>query len=141
VIIDASALVAILKAEPEQETFVQIIARAGHCRISAATYLETAIVIDRARDPVASRKLDSFLVANNIAIAEVTAEQARIARQAYRDFGRGSGHPAQLNFGDCLTYALAKETGEPILFKGDDFSHTDLDRADRQASSRSDNPH
>ncbi len=98
-------------------------------------------MIDRARDPVASRKLDSLLVANNIAIAEVTAEQARIARQAYRDFGKGSGHPAQLNFGDCLTYALAKETGEPILFKGDDFSHTDLDRADRQASSRSDNPH
>ena len=125
-IIDSSALVAILRAEAEHTRFVDIIAQAGGGRLSAASYLETAIVIDRARDPVVSRALDAFLAASAIGIEAVTPGQARIAREAYRDFGKGSGHPAQLNFGDCLTYALAKEMDEPILFKGDDFSHTDL---------------
>jgi ribonuclease VapC len=125
-IIDSSALVAILRGEPEHARFVEIIAVAGGGRLSAASYLETAIVMDRARDPVVSRALDSFLAASAITIEAVTPVQARIARDAYRDFGKGSGHPAQLNFGDCLSYALAKETDEPILFKGADFSHTDL---------------
>ena len=125
-IIDSSALVAILRAEAEHTRFIDVIARAGGARLSAASYLETAIVIDRARDPVVSRALDSFLSASGIEVAAVTPAQARIAREAYRDFGKGSGHPAQLNFGDCLSYALAKETDKPILFKGDDFSHTDL---------------
>jgi ribonuclease VapC len=125
-IIDSSALVAILRAEPEQEAFAEIIVRAGGGRLSAASYLETAIVIDRARDPVTSRALDSFLAGAAISIEAVTAQQARIAREAWRDFGKGSGHAAQLNFGDCLTYALAKEREEPVLFKGHDFSHTDL---------------
>ena len=125
-IVDSSALVAILRAEPEQAQFAAIIVRAGGGRLSAASYLETAIVIDRARDPVTSRALDPFLAANGIVVESVSAEQAKIAREAYRDFGRGSGHPAQLNFGDCLTYALAKAMAEPVLFKGDDFSHTDL---------------
>ena len=128
-IIDSSALVAILRAEPEQAEFARIIAREAGGRLSAASYLETAIVIDSARDPVTSRSLDVFLAASDISIAAVTPSQARIAREAYRDFGRGSGHPAQLNFGDCLTYALAKEMGEPLLFKGDDFGHTDLSPA------------
>ena len=113
-IIDSSALVAILRAEPEQAEFARIIAREAGGRLSAASYLETAIVIDSARDPVTSRSLDVFLAASDISIAAVTPSQARIAREAYRDFGRGSGHPAQLNFGDCLTYALAKEMGEPL---------------------------
>ena len=125
-IIDSSALVAILRAEPEHARFVDIIARAGGGRLSAASYLETAIVIDRARDPVVSRALDGFLSAGAVEVAAVTPTQARIAREAYRDFGKGSAHPAQLNFGDCLSYALAKEMDEPILFKGEDFSHTDL---------------
>ena len=125
-IIDASALVAILRAEPEQEAFAAIVARAGGGRLSAASYLETAIVIDRARDPITSRALDTFLTANAISVEPVSVQQARIARDAWRDFGKGSGHPAQLNFGDCLTYALAKDRDEPLLFKGDDFSHTDL---------------
>jgi ribonuclease VapC len=125
-IIDSSALVAILRAEAEHTRFVDIIARAGGGRLSAASYLEIAIVVDRARDPVASRALDAFLAASAITIEPVTPGQARIAREAWRDFGKGSGHPAGLNFGDCLSYALAKETDEPILFKGDDFSHTDL---------------
>ncbi len=128
-IVDSSALVAILRAEPEQAAFARIIAHAGGGRLSAASYLETAIVIDRARDPVTSRALDTFLAANAIGIEAVSPGQARIAREAYRDFGKGSGHAAGLNFGDCLTYALAKETGEPILFKGEDFSHTDLEAA------------
>ena len=128
-IIDSSALVASLRAEPEQAQFAAIIVRAGGGRLSAASYIETAIVIDRARDPVTSRALDPFLAANGIVVEAVPAEQAKIAREAYRDFGRGSGHPAQLNFGDCLTYALAKAMAEPVLFKGDDFSHTDLDAA------------
>ena len=128
-IIDSSALVAILRGEPEQAAFGEIIVRAGGGRLSAASYLETAIVIDKARDPVTSRALDPFLAASGIAIEPVTPDQARIARDAYRDFGKGSGHAAQLNFGDCLTYALAADKGEPVLFKGDDFSHTDLEAA------------
>ena len=120
-IVDSSAIVAILRGEPEQLRFARIIAAAGSARLSAASYLETAIVIDRARDPVISRALDSFLTANAIEIEAVTPAQAKIAREAYRDFGKGSGHAAQLNFGDCLTYALAKATGEPLLFKGEDF--------------------
>jgi ribonuclease VapC len=126
VIVDSSALIAILRNEPEQLAFAEIVARAGGGRLSAASYLEVAIVIDRARDPVTSRMLDPFLSANCVVIEPVTPSQARIARDAYRDFGKGSGHPAQLNFGDCLTYALAREADEPLLFKGDDFSRTDL---------------
>ena len=128
-IVDSSALVAILRAEPEQTAFAEVLARAGGARLSAASYLETAIVIDRARDPVTSRALDPFLAANGIAVEAVTPEQAKIAREAYRDFGKGSGHSAGLNFGDCLTYALAKLTSEPLLFKGDDFTRTDLEAA------------
>ena len=128
-IVDSSAIVAILRAEPEQARFTKIIATAGRARLSAASYLETAIVIDHARDPVISRAFDSFLAASAIDIEAVTPEQARIARDAYRDFGKGSGHAAQLNFGDCLTYAQAKARGEPLLFKGEDFVHTDLEAA------------
>ena len=95
-------------------------------RMSAATWLETSIVVDGRRNPVLSRKFDRFLAELDITIEPVTVEHAQIAREAYRDFGRGSGHPAKLNFGDCFSYALAKATGEPLLFKGDDFSHTDV---------------
>jgi ribonuclease VapC len=89
--------------------------------VSAANYVETAAVIDRSRDPVASRKVDELLAVSEVTIVAVTERQARIAREAYRDFGQGGGHPAQLNFGDCFAYALAKDTGEPLLFKGDGF--------------------
>lgn len=125
-IVDASALVAILRDEPEKAEFSSQIANAAAVRLSAATYFEAAIVIDAARDPVASAKYDEFLAMNSISIEPVTVTQARTARQAYRDFGRGSGHPAKLNFGDCLTYALAKELSAPLLFKGTDFQHTDV---------------
>lgn len=125
-IIDASALIAILRNEADAERFAEAIERAGTRRISAATYVELGAVIDGARDPVVSRRMDELLEAADIVIERVTAEQARIAREAYRDFGRGSGHPARLNFGDCFAYALAKAIGEPLLFKGDDFGKTDV---------------
>jgi ribonuclease VapC len=94
--------------------------------VSAANFLEAAIVVDVKRRPIASRRLDDLLDELDVVIEPVTEEQARIARTAYRDYGRGSGHPAQLNFGDCFAYALARATGEPLLFKGNDFAHTDI---------------
>ncbi len=125
-IVDSSALVAILWSEPDAHVFAAAIDAAANRRMSAGTYLEIAIVIDARRNPVASRRLDELIAEAAISIEPVTAEQARIARQAYRDFGKGSRHPAQLNFGDCFGYALAKELREPLLFKGNDFIHTDI---------------
>jgi len=126
VIVDTSALLAILLEEPEAASFEVAIAGAPYPKVSAATYLETGIVIDARQDPLRSRWLDSFLACAEIAIEPVTAEQAVIARQAYQDFGRGSGHRAQLNVGDCFAYALACAMDEDLLFKGHDFSHTDV---------------
>lgn len=128
-IVDASALIAVLRDEPEAPAFAQAIAAARSRRLSAVSYVETAAVIDGSGDPVASRRLDELLRAAEMSIEAVTAEQAQVARAAYRDFGKGSGHPARLNLGDCFAYALAKVTGEPLLFKGDDFQHTDLTAA------------
>ena len=128
-IVDGSALVAILVEEPGFEVFAAALATAEISRLSAASYTEFGIVIDRRRDPRLSRRVDDLLAAAAIAIEPVTAEQAHIAREAYRDFGKGSGHPAQLNFGDCFVYALARDKGEPLLFKGSDFTHTDVRRA------------
>jgi ribonuclease VapC len=125
-IIDTSAIVAILREEAEARRFAEVIEAAPVRRISAATYVEIGAVIDGARDPVASRLVDELLAAAQIVIEPVTPAQARIAREAYRDFGKGSGHAAGLNFGDCFAYALARATGEPLLYKGDDFSHTDV---------------
>ncbi len=127
-IVDTSALIAILRNEPEARAFAIAIADAEGRRISAANYLETAIVIDGSRDPIASRRFDDLVREAEISIEPVTAEQAQVAREAYRDFGRGSGHPARLNFGDCFAYALAKTSGEPLLFKGDDFLHAGIRR-------------
>jgi ribonuclease VapC len=92
----------------------------------AVNFVEAARVIDGSRDPVASRRFHDLIWQAGFLIEPVTQTQARIAREAYRDFGTGSGHPAGLNLGDCFAYALAKETSEAILFKGDDFRHTDL---------------
>jgi ribonuclease VapC len=126
VIIDTSVIVAILRAEPEARRFAEAIGAAPVRRISATTYVEVGAVIDAGRDPVASRLVDELLSAAGVVIEPVTVDQARIAREAYRDFGKGSGHRAGLNFGDCFAYALAKTTGEPLLFKGEDFVHTDV---------------
>lgn len=125
-IVDTSALVAILRDEPDAETYAIALAEAAGASISAANYLETAIVIDASRDPVASRHVDDLVKAAGLVVEPVTEQHAAIARAAYRDFGRGSGHPARLNFGDCFAYALARQTGLPLLFKGDDFIHTDV---------------
>ena len=125
-IIDTSAIIAILRNEPEIKIFVEAIANAPVRRISAVNYVEAAAVIDGSRNPVASRRLDELLEEADVKIEPVTESQAQIARAAYRDFGKGSGHPAGLNFGDCFAYALSKEKKEPILFKGKDFTHTDL---------------
>ncbi|MBS4046234.1 MAG: type II toxin-antitoxin system VapC family toxin [Alphaproteobacteria bacterium] len=126
-IIDSSVLIAILRTEPEASRFRTAMAESDDTlRLSAASYLETAIVVDGSRNPVLSRELDHLVDDAGLVIEPVTETQARIAREAYRDFGKGSGHPAQLNFGDCFAYALAKDLGEPLLFKGDDFRHTDV---------------
>jgi ribonuclease VapC len=103
-----------------------MIEKAGTWRMSAANYLEAALIFDNRGDPVASREFDLFFRRSGIAIEPVTFEQVQIARQAYRDFGKGR-HGAGLNFGDCLSYALAKSLDEPLLFKGLDFTRTDIE--------------
>ncbi len=128
-IVDTSALIAILRDEPEAPVCAKAIASSTNPRVSAANFVEAALVIDASRDPIASRRFDELIKVAEITIEPVTEDQARIAREAYRDFGKGSGHAAKLNFGDCFAYALAKVTGEPLLFKGDDFVHTDIDQA------------
>ncbi|GAB3365211.1 type II toxin-antitoxin system VapC family toxin [Modestobacter lapidis] len=125
-IVDSSALVAILRQEPDADRFTEALARSSRSLLSAGTYLEVGIVADSSPDPVLGRRLDELLQALEIDIAPVTEQQAMVARRAYRDFGRGSGHPARLNYGDCFAYALAQTTGEPLLFTGDDFNLTDL---------------
>jgi ribonuclease VapC len=128
-IIDSSAVIAILRNEPDAQRFAEALAHAPHRSMSAASYLEIGIIVDVDRDPIASRRVDEFLEEAGITVVAVSPEQARIAREAYRDFGRGSGHPAKLNYGDCFSYALAKTTREPLLFKGSDFSQTDIEPA------------
>ena len=128
-IVDSSAILAVLLNEPDAERYAQALAQAESVQISAANWLETAIRIDHGGSAIASNALDDFVREANIAISPVTAEQVSIARQAYRAYGKGTGHPAQLNFGDCFSYALAKATGEALLFNGEDFPETDLTSA------------
>ena len=126
-IVDASAVLAVLRDDPDAAFFVGALAdRAVARRMSAANYLGAAIVIDSDKEPVASRRFDDLVARAEIAVEAVTVEHAEIARAAYRDYGKGGGHPAQLNFGDCFAYALARSSGEPLLCKGDDFVHTDI---------------
>jgi ribonuclease VapC len=126
-IVDTSAIIAILRDEPEAERFAIALANpAISRRMSAASFLEAAVLVDAAKDPIASRRFDDLIAMAGIAVEPVTLEQAQIARAAYRDFGRGGGHPARLNFGDCFAYALARALREPLLFKGEDFSQTDV---------------
>jgi ribonuclease VapC len=127
-IIDTSAIIAMLRAELEAADFSSSVIDAGGAALSSANYLEAGIVIDGERDPVASARLDVLMQELDIDVAPVTEAQARLARQAYRDFGKGSGHKAQLNFGDCFAYALAMERGEALLYKGDDFVHAGMAR-------------
>jgi ribonuclease VapC len=126
VILDSSAVVAILRSEPDAAIFAEATESDPLLRISAANYLAVCMVIESGRNPAARRRVDDFFNEANVIIEPVTVEQAAIAREAFRDFGRGSGHPAKLNFGDCFAYALAKAKREPLLCKGDDFVHTDV---------------
>jgi ribonuclease VapC len=127
-VIDSSVVVAIVFRETDALLLANRIAEDDVRLMSAASYLETGIVVDGAPNKAKGDVLDFVLQRLHIQIEPVTPEQARLAREAYRRYGRGN-HPARLNFGDCFAYALAKATGEPLLFKGDDFARTDIPAA------------
>ena len=124
-VIDTSAVLAIFLGEPERKQFLDAILEAARRQISAATVLETGIVLESKRGESAGREFDLFVVRTNLEVVPVDAEQIEIARSAWRSFGKGR-HPAGLNFGDCFTYALARSSGEPVLAKGRDFALTDM---------------
>ncbi len=124
-IVDTSAILAILFNEEDAALYAHAIARASVCRVSAATFVEVASVVEAQTKSSGSRQLDAFFRQAAIAIEPVTEGQAHLARQAFTDYRKGR-HPAGLNYGDCFSYALAKATGEPLLFKGKDFQRTDL---------------
>ena len=124
-IVDTSAVLAILFNESDAATYAKAIAEAGSRRMSAANFVEAAIVVEAQTQASGSRQFDAFFRCAGIVIEPVTEEQAHAARQAYTDFGKGR-HAAGLNFGDCFAYALAKIAGEPLLFKGQDFCQTDI---------------
>ena len=124
-VIDTSAIVAILQNEPEQDAFIEAIESADIRLVSAASFLEASIVILTRYGMDGILDLDLFMAKAGIEISSVDSDQANIARRAFRDFGRGR-HPAELNFGDCFSYALAKSLDLPLLFKGNDFSKTDI---------------
>lgn len=128
-IVDASALLAVVFLEPERDRFLDMLGAAGELSMSVINFVEAGIKVDRDSDPRRAAMLDELASTFGIDIAPVSVEQGRLARQAHRSFGRGSGHPARLNFGDCFAYALAKARSEPLLFKGDDFSMTDIEAA------------
>lgn len=125
-IVDTSAVLAILNREEDREVFARALLGPGTPRMSTATWVEATRVVDLRRSPVASQNLDALVERAGIEFVDFTAEHARLARSAHQRFGRGTGHPAKLNLGDCFSYALAKATDEPLLFKGDDFSKTDI---------------
>jgi len=127
-IIDTSAIIAILFDEDDAMSYAKAITEADSCRISAATFVETAIVVEAQTRNNGGRQLDAFIRRAGIVIEPVTEEQAHIARQAFIDFGKGR-HTAGLNYGDCFSYALSKAAREPLLFKGKDFAKTDVSAA------------
>ena len=127
-ILDTSAVLAVVLGEPGFEIFVDAIAGSPVCRISAASFVEASIVAESRLGDQGLRQCDSFFRTSRISIEPVTEEQALLARQAYSDYGKGR-HPAGLNFGDCFAYALGKSSGEPLLFKGDEFRRTDIQPA------------
>lgn len=124
-IVDTSAVLAILLGEEDAPAFASALEQAAHRRISAANWFEAAIVIESRSEASGGREFDLFIRRSGIEIVDVTREQAELARYAYMLYGKGR-NPAGLNFGDCFAYALSKSTGEPLLFKGDDFGQTDV---------------
>lgn len=127
-ILDASAVLAMLRREPGYEAFASVTGKAEVCRLSAATFVEISIVALSQLGDTGSQLLDEFVREVGIRIEQVTEEQAYVARRAWAEYGKGR-HPARLNFGDCFSYALAKSLNEPLLFKGSDFSQTDVEPA------------
>jgi len=125
-IVDSSVVVSVILGELDSVKFSKALDAADALSMSAGTFLELSIVIDRRKNPAYSNRIEELIERFNIIIEPVTAEQTRIARQAYRDYGKGSGHRANLNFGGCFSYALARVKREPLLFKGDDFVYTDV---------------
>ncbi|WP_069164205.1 type II toxin-antitoxin system VapC family toxin [Nocardia altamirensis] len=125
-IVDASAVLAILQREPERVAFVDALDSAKSRKMSVVNHFEVAIKVDRSPDPIITRKFAELIEDSDIEVVPISLEQAVIAREAYRDFGKGSGHKAQLNLGDCFAYALATVTKKPLLYKGNDFVHTDI---------------
>ena len=128
IVIDTSAVLAILNDEPERRSFNEVIEQTETCLISAASFVEASMVLEARKGYDGVRDFDLFVLRAGIKLAEVDAEQAEIARAAFRKFGKGR-HAANLNFGVCFSYALAKANGLPLLFKGNDFSQTDVERA------------
>ncbi|HNL51709.1 MAG: type II toxin-antitoxin system VapC family toxin [Candidatus Nanopelagicales bacterium] len=124
-IVDTSALVAVLKGEQHAEALARTIL-VEDSRMSAGSYTELMCVMARSREPAASRRVDQFLAALGIEVLPVSVAQARLAGEAYRVYGRGTGHPAALNYGDTFAYALAIDLDEPLLFVGTDFAQTDV---------------
>ena len=125
-IIDTSAILAVLKDEPDRRLFTEAIEAAASPRISAATFLEASMVVQSRFGAEGIQRLDMLLETARVEVMAVNPAQARIGRQAFVDFGKGR-HPAGLNYGDCFTYALARQLGEPLLCKGNDFAQTDLE--------------
>lgn len=128
-VLDSSALISILLQEPEREHFLIKIARASVCCVSAATVVETAIVILSRKSQLGVDEFSNFLQAFDVDVVPFDREQATIANQAYAKYGKGQNHPAHLNLGDCYSYALAKHLNQPLLFKGNDFIYTDIEAA------------
>lgn len=128
-ILDASAVVAILREEPEAAAFMALTAADASPRMCSATVLETHLV----EGPERFGDVDDLVREAGIEVVAFGSEHLRAARHAHERYGRGRGHPAQLNYGDCMSYALAKVSGEPLLFKGEDFTHTDVEPAYRSS--------
>ena len=127
-IVDTSAVLAVLFGEPDAERYERAIAETSHCRMSAASFLEAAIVLESRTGAQGGHELDLLLETAPIELVPVTPDHARAALRAWRRFGKGN-HAAGLNFGDCFAYALAEATQEPLLFKGQDFALTDIESA------------
>jgi ribonuclease VapC len=125
VIVDTSAIFAILNEEPEAAAFIQLIHDADLCRMSVVSTIELFIIVERNFGAERNRDADALIRGARIGIEPVTLDHGLLARQAFLDYGKGR-HKAGLNFGDCFAYALAKATNEPLLFKGNDFSQTDI---------------
>lgn len=126
-VIDTSALLAILFKEPERDTFAKALSSAGVRLISTVSVLEAAVVVSTRKGPDGVLELDNFLDEGKCEVVAFTSAQLRLARQAYEAYGKGR-HPAGLNLGDCCSYALAQHAAEPLLFKGNDFALTDVAR-------------